>query len=79
LGTGKSVQEHLVRDDEESVPKSRSRGTNTVLVKVTFGNATLIGASTEWAYFLSAQTRKLGEDGARIGISIFHAMIVTRE
>jgi hypothetical protein len=49
------------------------------LVKVTFGHATLIVVSTEWAFFISAQTRKPGEDGVRIGIPIFHAMIVTRE
>jgi len=49
------------------------------LVRVTFGNATLIVASTKWASFISAQTRKRGEDGARIGIPIFHAMIVMRE
>ena len=49
------------------------------LVKVTFGNATLIVASTEWAFFISARTRNPGKDGARIGVPIFHAMTVPRE
>jgi hypothetical protein len=48
------------------------------LVKVTFGNTTLIVVSAEWALFISAQTRKLIADGADcIGIPIFHTMIVT--
>jgi hypothetical protein len=47
------------------------------LVKMAFGNPTLVVASAEWAFFISAQTRRLGEDGALIGIPVFHAMIVT--
>jgi Mu transposase, C-terminal len=58
-GTDKSVQEDLVRDEEEYVSKSRSRGTNTAPCKGDLGNATLIVASTERALFILAQTRKL--------------------